>query len=136
VQVPIRPDPNAISQDHADSLRAYAAFYLRKTGTTNAIIVDIVIDGFMLQCDNDEAFLIPFSRPLTSAKDIRKIAVEMHNEAYDGMGYIYKLHTGFYSHKIKIGGKMIAKKYPAAPIALGVLSLSVAVFVARRRLKK
>ena len=59
-----------------------------------------------------------------SAGQVRKIAVAMHFEAYNGMGFMYKLRTGFYQGAVKQAWThMPAKvKYPMAAALVGVLA--------------
>ena len=47
--------------------------------------------------------LIPYATKLSSAGDVRKVAVAMHKGAFDGMGHVYKLRKGYYQGAVKQG---------------------------------
>ena len=40
--------------------------------------------------------LVPYSTPLESAAQVRKVAVAMHMEAFAALGFAYRLRSGYY----------------------------------------
>ena len=66
-----------------------------------------------------------YDKPLTSVRDVRVVAVRMHHEAFNHLGFSYKVMHGYY------GGtpsKMVA--------ATAVVAVAVGVGLAVRRAKK
>ena len=94
---------NHMNADHADSLLAYAHFYAGDgcASATAAKMVGVTRKGFELDvilADGTKWRVdIPYTSPLESAGQVRKIAVAMHFEAFNGLGIAYKLRHGFYS---------------------------------------
>lgn len=77
---------------------------------------------------------VPFDVPITAAREIHHVAVRMHRQAYDTLGIVYKLHTGYYPQVLKFVAfksyKMIQQH--KVVVVAGVLAVSTMV-VARHR---
>jgi cytidylate kinase len=118
-----------MNNDHSLSLLAYAhmwysieatsatltgitpnAFVMRVTRQTTEmkdgkeIVVQTVVKGIEIQ----------YTTKCTAAKDMHKIAVNMHFEAFNGLGMVYKLKSGYYQDalthipkKVWVGGLVI-----------------------------
>ena len=79
-----------MNEDHSKSLLAYAHFYAKMPDATAATLTAMTPAGFVLsiiQADGTEkeGVLIPYPTPLKSAREIRKVAVAMHFEAFNGL---------------------------------------------------
>ena len=128
---------NACACADADSCLAWAHYYAKLPSATSARMTGIDARGFMLDVTlpdgHIESCLIPYSPPLTEAKMVRKIAVAMHFEAYNGMGLGYKLSNGFYSGAAKQAWThMPAKVRTGFKCAAAVAVFAVVYKMARR----
>mmetsp|Transcript_17718 Transcript_17718/g.48927 ORF Transcript_17718/g.48927 Transcript_17718/m.48927 type:complete len:177 (-) Transcript_17718:99-629(-) len=94
-----------MNDDHADSLLAYARHYAQKATATVSRLQDLSVQGLTmnitLEGGKTEQAFVPFTRPLGHAGEIRKIVVEMHHEAYNALGFVYKLRHGYYGSMLK-----------------------------------
>lgn len=94
-----------MNEDHGDSLLVYARHFGRLDEATASLITDLSAKGMTLDVTladtRKETIFVPYSRPLSSAKDIRPVVVEMHHEAYNALGFLYKLRNGYYSSVAK-----------------------------------
>merc|ERR1712054_288930 len=68
---------------------------------------------------------VAYSRPPTAVKDVRPIVVEMHHAAYDALGAVYKLRSGYLRKRLqgKFTGTM---KTPVGTVAIGAAVLGAA----------
>ena len=77
---------------------------------------------------------VPFDVPITAAREIHHVAVRMHRTAYDTLGIVYKLQTGYYPQVLKFVAfksyKMIQQH--KVVVVAGVVAVSTLV-VARHR---
>merc|ERR1712061_117543 len=90
-----------MNEDHGDSLLVYARHYGQLDTATSSVITDLNSKGMTLDVtlagSRKETIFVPYTRALTSAKDIRPVVVDMHHEAYNALGFLYKLRNGYYS---------------------------------------
>ena len=54
--------------------------------------------------------LVPYPVPCESARDLRKVAVFMHMQAFSGLGIAYRIRTGYYTRILKMGSQVAFKK--------------------------
>eukprot|EP00929_Paragymnodinium_shiwhaense_P006856 TRINITY_DN11080_c0_g1_i1.p1 TRINITY_DN11080_c0_g1~~TRINITY_DN11080_c0_g1_i1.p1 ORF type:complete len:152 (-),score=29.78 TRINITY_DN11080_c0_g1_i1:513-968(-) len=97
---------NHMNDDHLDSILAYAHFYAKMPDATSAKLTGLNEKGFVMDVvrgngDMEKNVLVPYNTTLKSPGDLRKVAVSMHQEAYNGMGITYKLARGYYSGGVK-----------------------------------
>ena len=118
-----------MNDDHSDSLVAYAAFFAKIEDATSACMTGLTPAGFLLDVTLKDgsvkkSVLIEYTSPLTSAGDVRKLAVSMHFTAYNGMGIGFKIKNNFYGNAVKQAWThMPAKvKYPMAVTLAAVLT--------------
>ena len=116
-----------MNDDHSDSLLAYARYY-GKLDAKAAAMTGVTAQGFELDVTvadgSVKKTLVPYSRPLKSAGDVRKVAVEMHFAAYNGLGVVYKLKTNFYGNAVKQAWTHMPAHYrrPAMAVAIGLVA--------------
>mmetsp|Transcript_27009 Transcript_27009/g.89653 ORF Transcript_27009/g.89653 Transcript_27009/m.89653 type:complete len:151 (+) Transcript_27009:75-527(+) len=129
-----------MNEDHEDSLLVYAHFFARLDTATSAKVTALSASGLELEVVLSSGHVmpgvnIPYSRPLKSAGDLRKVVEEMHSEAYNGMGMAYKLQTGYYPQSIKAAWTHMpnSAKNGAMAAAVAVALGAVAVVYTRRR---
>lgn len=118
-----------MNDDHTDSLLAYAAFYAGLQNATSARMSGLTSKGFELDVTLidgtvKKGVLIPYTTPLKSAGEVRKLAVSMHFAAYNGMGIIFKIKQNYYGNAVKQAWThMPAKvKYPMAAALVSVIA--------------
>ena len=115
-----------MNEDHADSLLAYAHFYgglpAQKAVMTGLNAHGFVLDVTLTDGSVQRDVLIPYEPPLTTAADVRKVAVRMHFAAYGGLGFAFKVRNGFYS-----GAAKQAWTHLPARIRLSFLGILAAV---------
>ena len=124
-----------MNNDHSLSLLAYAhmwynieAISATLTGITpNAFVMEVTRQTIEMKNGKEivvqtvvKGIEIPYTTKCTAAKDMHKIAVNMHFEAFNGLGMVYKLKSGYYQDalthipkKILVGGLVIV-------VAIGV----------------
>lgn len=92
-----------MNKDHAASCLAYVKYFGDRPLATSAKLVDLSSKGLILEAEDPESadqapsrVFVPYSRPLKSVEDIWKLVIEMHHEAYQGLGMLYKLKHGYY----------------------------------------
>ena len=92
--------------DHADSLLAFAHYYLpREMGVNRAEMTDATPEGIHMRVftknDNGEGIKVfipyPAGHNVSHAGCLRKVIVAMHAEALEGLGRLYRLR--FYARK-------------------------------------
>ena len=122
-----------MNEDHTMSVLAYAHYFGRRPKARWAIMVEINAEGFVLEVDanyceqykNDqgsgrkasEKVLVPYSEPLVAAGRIRKVAVNMHFEAFHALGLMYKFRTGYFQDSVRQALTHMPKRI-LIPIAL------------------
>ena len=129
-----------MNEDHADSIKAYLRHFCKldaEKGELTAIsekgmtMTATLVDGTV----KSGVFLAYSGGPLKSASSIRSVVVAMHREAYDALGFGYKLDNGYYQ---RIAGHIangIAKSQKAQ-IAIGAILVgvvAVGLYVRSRR---
>jgi len=77
---------------------------------------------------------VPFDVPITAAREIHHVAVRMHRTAYDTLGIVYKLQTGYYPQVLKF---VAFKSYKTLQqhkvvVVAGVLAVSTLVMARHR----
>jgi len=67
-----------------------------------AKLLNITPEGWVFQVDeNKEEVLVKYNSEITDAKEIRKIAVSMHIEAFNKLGVVYRIKNGYYEGALK-----------------------------------
>ena len=68
---------------------------------------------------------------------LRKIAVAMHFEAYNGMGFMYKLKKGYFSGAVKqMWAHMPSKvKYGISAVGIATVAIGVMAVVKNKKLR-
>ena len=104
-----------MNADHSGSVLAYAHRWYDPEATA-AVMTHLNKRGFVLSVTvpkkgTVEDVLIPYTSPLTKASQVRKIAVQMHVEAFNGLGFRYKWKTGYYMHSISTAMHHVPKQY-------------------------
>ena len=101
-----------MNEDHQTSLLAYARFYSSLVHATMPIkMTQMTPEGFILDVTvrnsdgttglrKDVLVKYPSGR-MTKASQAHLLAISMHNEAFDGLGVIFKLQHGYYQSKAK-----------------------------------
>merc|ERR1711907_456580 len=86
-----------MNDDHIDSLVAWAHYYLNvPTHITDVALVDCTEEGFHLMVEGVWRMIpYPAECKCDSARDLRKVAVYMHNEAFAKLGLAYRLRSGY-----------------------------------------
>ena len=95
-----------MNEDHPSSLLAYAHHYGGVKDAVSAVLTGLTATGFELDVtlksgDVMRRLPISFPKPLTSAKELHKIAVAMHFEAFGALGLGYRLRYGYYSSAMR-----------------------------------
>lgn len=85
------------------------------------LFLDVTIPGG----ETKSGVFVAYTRPLTSVGDVRSIVVEMHHEAYNALGIVYKLQSGYYKTQVKNKLAGLKKTPMRNKVALGVASASV-----------
>jgi hypothetical protein len=129
-----------MNEDHGDSIKAYARAYGGEPEATAAVISGLNAEGFVLTVTlpggvTKPGVLVPYTTPLSSAKDLHKVAVAMHFSAHNELGYVYKLSSGYYLTAAKMvwsqGSKAVMKR-PCFSFAVVGSVGAVAAAVSRR----
>ncbi|GMH68529.1 hypothetical protein TrRE_jg3821 [Triparma retinervis] len=112
-----------MNEDHSNSILAYAHYYAKKPNAKEAKLLSATISGFTLLIDSTDTVLIPYpaSCSVSTARDLRKVAVYMHKESYDRMGLCYKFRVGYYGDVAKIFLGVVKKKVGVVGGAVGVV---------------
>lgn len=85
-----------MNSDHAESVKAYVHHFGKLTSCTKAELTDVTPDGFKVSATLQEEptgpvttkeLFVNFPEKLTSARDCRKQAVKLHEEAYAALGW-------------------------------------------------
>lgn len=120
-----------MNDDHADSLLAYAIYFAGLSNAKSARMSALNVEGFVLDVVLDDGtvktdVLIRYTSPLESAAGVRKLAVAMHFEAYNGLGMVFKIRNNFYGRAVvQAWTHMPAKiKYPFAAALFGVIGFA------------
>lgn len=100
--------------EHNSSVKAYARYYGKMTDLKEAQMIDVELTGFKLKVTNRDGSivlcLVPFPKTLISADQIHKYAIDMHKEAFNGLGFMYRVSNGYYITPIKRIGKGILRR--------------------------
>ena len=129
-----------MNEDHGDSLLAFARWYAKLPDAASAKMATLNSAGFVLTVTMvdgsvQKEVLVPYSKPLASAGDVRKVAVAMHFEAYKQLGFGFKWSQGFYSRSaMQAWTHMPARVRWAAVTSFAAALLGVAM--AAKRLRK
>ncbi|KAI9019848.1 hypothetical protein DFJ74DRAFT_674692 [Hyaloraphidium curvatum] len=81
-----------MNEDHGDSVLAYAQWYGKRIDAKWASIVDMDLDAMKLGISSEpsgpatEEITVPYIRPLETAKDARKLMIDMANESAKALG--------------------------------------------------
>merc|ERR1719506_871395 len=82
---------------------------------------------------------VPFDVPITAAREIHHVAVRVHRQAYDTLGIVYKLQTGYYQQVVQFVAVKAYKtlQHHRTPttvvvVAAGVLAVSTIVMARHR----
>jgi hypothetical protein len=126
-----------MNEDHADSLLAYAHFFGGIKTASKAQMTGLSSQGFELDVmlpdgSVQHKVLIRYTTPLTSAAQVRKVAVAMHFAAFNGLGFRYKLKSGFYLGALRQAWSHMPTGARMAAASVGILGLSVLVTRGRR----
>ena len=117
-----------MNRDHGMSVLAYAHMWFDKSATA-ATMTGLNAKGFLLRVTMPdkmvhENVLIHYSSALISAGQVRKVAVAMHFEAFHGLGFRYKMNSGYYKHYVQMG-----LKHTPTPVLIGGAALAAAAAV-------
>ena len=115
-----------MNEDHAASLKAYALAFGRHPDaakTQSATLTGLDTEGFILELtltdgSKVEDVMVPYDRRIQSAKELHQIAVDMHLQAFDELGVVYKITSGYWScieFKFR-DSKLEAKELPGTAI--------------------
>ena len=112
-----------MNEDHAASLKAYALAFGEHPDagrTKSAIMTGLDTEGFILEltlADGSvvEDVLVPYDRRIQSAKELHKIAVDMHIQAFAKLGVVYKITSGYYTTAFQMIGLQAYKKAKKRP---------------------
>ena len=129
-----------MNEDHADSIKAYLRHFCKldaEGGELTAIseqgmtMTATLADGTV----KSGVFLAYSGGPLKSAGLIRPAVVAMHREAYDALGFGYKLENGYYQ---SIAGHIVngIAKSQKAQLTIGAILagvVAVGMYVRSRR---
>ena len=113
----------------------YAKHYAKLTPAVKAVLIDISSSGLTLDVtlahEAQERVFVQFPRPLQAVRDVRPIVVEMHHEAYDALGALYKIQSGYFKKqmmgKVAALTKSTAGKVAVAVAALGALGVGIVI---------
>ena len=113
----VKMGPRVISHmndDHPESLKAYAVHYAGLADASSAKMVGMDARGFTLKVTRAapadvEEVLVTYPRPLESAGDVCKLAVEMHFAAFKALGLKYRLTNGYYTGAAKHAAEGVVK---------------------------
>lgn len=136
-----------MNDGHTDSIKAYSLAFGEDprcaAETDSAILTGLDRVGFWLEVvlkdgTSLQQVRVPYQGTVASAKDLHMEAVNMHRQAYDKLGYRYKISTGYYTQVGKMVGFQVYKKVKANPaetagIALGVAAIVGGIAAHRRR---
>jgi hypothetical protein len=76
-----------------------------------ASLVDATERGFLVQVDGEEMWIAyPHECKAKSSRDLRKVAVYMHQQAFSKLGFAYRLKKGYYNKIAKMGFAILKKK--------------------------
>lgn len=120
-----------MNDDHGDSILVYAKHYAKLPSASKASISDMSHEGLTLDVtmsngEMQSGIYVPYSRPMSSVKDVRPIVVEMHHEAYHALGHVYKMTSGYYKKEAKNKIDALKKKYPlGGKLTIGVAAVSI-----------
>ena len=123
-----------MNEDHGDSCLAWAHHYAQLPGATSARMTGLTASGFKLDVTLPDGLvqsaLIPYRPALTEAKQVRKVAVAMHFEAFNALGFWYKLKNGFFSGAAKQAWTHLPPKLRMAVRASAAVLVAAIVYVA------
>lgn len=128
-----------MNDDHSDSLLAYAIYFAGLKDATSATMAGLTVEGFLLNVTLKDGttksnVLVRYTTPLESAAGVRKLAVSMHFEAYNGLGHVYKLRHNFYGRAVVQAWTHIPAKvkYPLAAVLAGMVGITLKVLQSLR----
>ncbi|QDZ24941.1 hypothetical protein HOP50_15g74840 [Chloropicon primus] len=125
-----------MNDDHFESLVAWVHHYLKvptHLTLTDVILVDCTEEGMHLMVHGDWRLIeYPKECEVKTARDLRKVAVFMHNEAFSKLGLSYRIKHGYYgSTAAYLAEKAKQNKHILVP-ALATAALALAYY---RRMK-
>lgn len=126
-----------MNDDHGDSLKAYALAFGQHpdaSRTKSAILTGLETEGFILELTLEDGskvsdVLVPYDRRIQSAKELHKIAVDIHVKAFAELGVAYKITSGYYTTAFKMMGFQAyksAKKRPYETMTIVALTVLAA----------
>ena len=122
-----------MNEDHGDSCLAWAHHYAKMPAATSAKMTGVTPSGFTLDVTLPDGLVksatIPYSPPLTEAKQVRKVAVAMHFEAFNALGMWYKLKMGFFSGAAKQAWTHLPPRLRMAVRASAAVLVAAIVYV-------
>lgn len=121
-----------MNKDHKDSIKAYAlAFgdHPECANTESAILTGLDGEGFLLEVTLKngarlENVKVPYQGDVTCGKDLHTAAIGLHRMAYDKLGYVFKVKSGYYGQVVKMIGFQAYKKARGRPGTIGVVSVA------------
>mmetsp|Transcript_6185 Transcript_6185/g.22133 ORF Transcript_6185/g.22133 Transcript_6185/m.22133 type:complete len:148 (-) Transcript_6185:94-537(-) len=128
-----------MNDDHIDSLVAWAHYYLNVPAhITDVALVDCTEEGFHFMVEGVWRMIpYPAECKCDSARDLRKVAIYMHNEAFAKLGLAYRLRSGYYKRAALMGSSFVLRKvqrnrHVVIP-AVALSALAIAYYRRRRR---
>merc|ERR1712118_355160 len=93
-----------------------------------ATLTDVDMQGMILTVSTasgvQTGVRVNYPKPLSSVSEIRPVVVKMHHDAYNKLGVVYKLTSGYYTEAAKMivqhAGPRMAKP---AGVVLGSLAV-------------
>ncbi|GMH65127.1 hypothetical protein TrLO_g5216 [Triparma laevis f. longispina] len=123
-----------MNTDHPTSVLAIARNYCHREAK-HASVIDVTYEGFVLSIDGiDEPKTALFPSKQKEVKDVRKMAVEMHESAFNELGLVYRLRHGYYKEKYKSFFK-IYDDYKRCGIVVGLGFIGVGFMARRQRIR-
>jgi len=104
-----------MNDDHADGLVAYARAFGNPPcpDAVGAVLVGVESAGFVLRVSlpadrTVEHVRVAYPQPLESARDLHKVAVQMYFQAFDKLGFVYKVQHGYFQTGFQMGSQASA----------------------------
>ena len=117
-----------MNKDHPNSVLAYAHHYLNLDTATRARMIGLTSEGFEVSATLDDGQvvqrLVRYSSPLERAAGVHKLAVAMHFEAFNALGFRFKLRHGYFWGAARQAWHRLptAVRYPVSAVLLAVLA--------------
>ncbi|GMI14558.1 hypothetical protein TrVE_jg10529 [Triparma verrucosa] len=122
-----------MNEDHPSSVLSFALHYCKIPTATHATVIDVTEEGFVLSIEGiEEPKLAKFPENIEGVKDVRRMAVMMHEESFSSLGLIHRLRHGYYSSKY-----LKYKKYvmSVAAVTVGLGGITAVALFRRKRIK-